>query len=604
MGKLWSEIQGFATLASLMDGHDSKRPTPAAARRPPIQPEMTVRQVASDYPGCREVFLRLGEPDGRPTKFGHLEPLDRFAKRSGIPLGTLLEELSSASGVPVDLEAARQKLVHRPFVVAALLTTLSLGAGWGALLLMKIGWRRSFDSVSAADVVAHGEAQLWGFVAVFVMGISLSYLPAVTGRSRPKVWRTRLLLMVVLLGVLGGFAWSMAPGRLSGLGPFSGLALVLAALGYLSYVFWQLAEKWRTPWGRFLVASTLWMVVWAVVELVLRIATKSSGPGIYSDRTRTVLMELAIFGFAQNSIYGFGQKLLPGFLRGGSTRRELFEITWIVHNAGVLALCLTHLADLTGKAWVGSVSIVVGALLFVVALRGLFRRRQAASRPEAGHGLLPRYIQLAFCWLLISLVMLAAGDLATALRGAAPPHPYLGALRHALTVGFMTTLILGVGQRLIPILEHRLLTWPALVTPIFVLIAAGNALRVATELATLVWPPAFPIMSFSSILELSALSLFAANVLRTLWPPVEPWRRTGLVTAQTRLASLLAEHPWLEDHLISRGLHYLGRARAVPNELTLGSFIKGEGFEIEDVVDRVNTLMAGHAPDHYRQTSL
>ena len=30
-------------------------------------------------------------------------------------------------------------------------------------------------------------------------------------------------------------------------------------------------------------------------------------------------------------------------------------------------------------------------------------------------------------------------------RGLAPPHAYLGAVRHGLTVGFMTTLILGVG---------------------------------------------------------------------------------------------------------------------------------------------------------------
>lgn len=558
---------------------------------------MTVRQVASDYPGCREVFLRYGEPDRQPLRFGHLEPLGRFARRSGVPLETLLEELARASGVAVDRDGPREKLAHRPFVVAALVTTLSLGAGWGALLLARIGWQGSFDTVSAADVVAHGEAQLWGFVAVFIMGISLSYLPVVTARPRPKVWQVRLLLLVVLLGVVGGFVWSMAPSSWSALGPFSGLALVLGALGYLCHVLWQLAGKWRTPWGRFMTASALWLVVWAVADLVFRIVARSSGPGVYSDQTRSILMGLAIFGFAQNSIYGFGQKLLPGFLRGGSTRRGLFEITWIAHNAGVLVLCLAHLANLNGYAWVGSVSIVMGALLYVVALRGLFRRRQAASRPEAGHGLLPRTIQVAFGWLLIGLVMLAAGDLADAVRGVAPPHAYLGALRHALTVGFMTTLILGVGQRLIPILEHRLLTWPALVVPIFLLIVAGNALRVATELATLVWPPAFLIMPFSSVLELSALSLFAANLLRTLWPPIDPWRRTGRLTPQTPVADLLAEHPWLEDHLISWGLHYLGRVRAVPNELTLGSLIKGEGFEVGEVVERMNGLMAGHTKD-------
>lgn len=555
---------------------------------------MTVRQVASDYPGCREVFLRHGEPDGRPMKFGHLEPLGRFAARSGVPLETLLEELSQASGVPVDREGARERLVHRPFIVAAMLTTLSLGAGWGALLLARIGLRGSFDAVSAADVVAHGDAQLWGFVAVFIMGISLSYLPGVAGQPRSKVWRTRLLLALALCGVLGGFAWSTAPGSLSGLGPLSGLALVLSASGYFGYVLRQLAGKWRALWGRFLAASAVWIVVWAVVELVLRSSAMSSGPGIFSDPTRMLLMELAIFGFAQNSIYGFGQKLLPGLLRGGSTRQGLFGIAWIAHNAGVLVLCLSHLADLNGIAWVGSVSILAGALFYVAALRGMLHRRPVASRPEAGHGLLPRYVQVAFGWLLIGLVMLAAGDLAEVVRGSAPPHAYLGALRHALTVGFMTTLILGVGQRLIPILEHRLLAWPSLVGPIFVLIVVGNALRVATELATLVWPAAFWIMPFSSVLELAALSLFTANVLRTIWPAVEPWRRTGRVTAQTHVANLLAEHPWLEDHLISWGLRYIGRVRAVPNELTLGSFIKGEGFETETVIDQINGLLNEH----------
>ncbi|HZV07498.1 MAG TPA: hypothetical protein VE999_20605 [Gemmataceae bacterium] len=63
------------------------------ATRPPIRPDMTVRQVAADYPGCREVLRRHGEPEDRPTKFGHLEPLTHFARRQGIELDQLLAEL-------------------------------------------------------------------------------------------------------------------------------------------------------------------------------------------------------------------------------------------------------------------------------------------------------------------------------------------------------------------------------------------------------------------------------------------------------------------------------------------------------------------------------
>jgi hypothetical protein len=107
-------------------------PTAGVPRRPPIHPAMTVRQVAADYPGCREVFRRHGEPEDRPTRFGHLERLDCFARRRRIPLDALLAQLADAAGVGVSRDEASARRAHRPFVAAALVLTLSLGAGWGA----------------------------------------------------------------------------------------------------------------------------------------------------------------------------------------------------------------------------------------------------------------------------------------------------------------------------------------------------------------------------------------------------------------------------------------------------------------------------------------
>jgi hypothetical protein len=192
------------------------------------------------------------------------------------------------------------------------------------------------------------------------------------------------------------------------------------------------------------------------------------------------------------------------------------------------------------------------------------------------------------------MVMLLVADLLWGVRGLSPPHAYLGAVRHALTVGFMTTLIMGVGQRLLPILGHTLLPWPRLALPTFVLIAAGNLIRVLTELATPHSALAFTIMPFSALLELSALALFTANSVRTMWPAPDPLLRTSRVTSATSVSVLLAEHPWLEDHLFSWGFAYVGRVRSVPGELTLGTLATGEGKNVVEIISRINELLEKH----------
>jgi hypothetical protein len=61
----------------------------------------------------------------------------------------------------------------------------------------------------------------------------------------------------------------------------------------------------------------------------------------------------------------------------------------------------------------------------------------------------------------------------------------------------------------------------------------------------------------------------------------------------TRVAILLAEHPWLEDHLIAWGLRYTGRVRSAPAELTLASLAVGEALDPEPFVARINALLSG-----------
>lgn len=553
---------------------------------------MTVRQVAVDFPASQDVFRRHGEQDAPPARFGHLEPLTHFARRRGIPLDELLAELAAATGLPIEHRGQFAERVHHSFIVSALVLTLTLGAGWGAWLLWLIGVQGHFDAAPVAHVIAHGEAQLWGFIVLFVMGISLRTVLQGAARHPRGPWICHGLLALALLGICGSMWWSIFPETIAVMGLASAAALVL-----MSGCFWCLqialvGPKWRVTWARAVLWSGFWLTLWAVVTFWLRWNAGNAGPGTYSDAQRLLLIELAVFGFAMNSIYGFGQMLLPGLLRIGSTRNGAIELGHWLHNVGTLLICCSSaiIGNSLGMI-IGSVLLVCGAGLFARGHRGFVGRRRTSRRDEQGHAPLDFYPPLAFGWLLVSLLLMTGGVIYEATFGTPLSHAYMGAVRHALTVGFMATLILGVGQRILPVLDRTVLAIPALVIPIFVLVGAGNLLRVSSELAILFTPTAFGVMPISAVLEWSALLLFTINVAATMFQR-DPLIRQGRVTKRSSLAVLLAERPWIEDRLRSGGVAYLERTRSVPEELTIGSFAQSEGLDASELVLQINSWLA------------
>lgn len=565
--------------------------------KPPLRPDMTVRQIAADYPACQEILRRHGEAERSGIKFGHLEPLERFARRQGIDAAALLRELAAAANVDTAPDSASGRSVHRPFIVTALATSFSIGAGWGAWLLWQIGREGSFDAASASSVVAHGEAQLWGFIVLFVVGIALRYLPVATSQPAVRGGPARLLLVLLLSAIFGAFFWSLWPARVPWMGPASGASAVAAALVYVTIIWRYVAKKLALTWARFVFCSASWLCVWAFYTCWLRANFSAAGPGAFAESARLRLLELAVFGFTLNSIFGFGLRLLPGFLGLGSPTSLLIEAAFWLHNLGAAALIAVGHAPWARAA--GAATIALGAVFYVLGMRGFRGRRPPAQadravapRPEIGERFLRRFMQLAFAWLLVSLGMLAASGAQSAWHSAAAAHSFIGAARHALTVGFMTTLIMGVAQRLLPVLGQTLLAWPQLVRPIFAFIAVGNLLRVGSELATAWWPMAYRIMPLSALLELTALALFTVNCLRTLWPPPDSLLREGTVSEKSSLKILLAEYPALEDELVRWGFAYVARVRAVPGELTIGSFAQGEGQDPAQTVERVNDWLS------------
>ncbi|MCL4217410.1 MAG: hypothetical protein KJ052_10470, partial [Candidatus Hydrogenedentes bacterium] len=112
-----------------------------------IEPDMTVRQVVADFPGAHAVFRGHGEIERPPARFGHIEPLTHFARRSGLPLPQLLDELAAATGAACSNARYHAERVHHGFILAALIIVLTAGAGWGGWLLWVIGFNTDFQAV-------------------------------------------------------------------------------------------------------------------------------------------------------------------------------------------------------------------------------------------------------------------------------------------------------------------------------------------------------------------------------------------------------------------------------------------------------------------------
>src|SRR5690606_30305627 len=75
--------------------------------------------------------------------------------------------------------------IYRRYFAAAIALVLTAGATWGALLLWSIGLGGSYQANSIHRVNAHGEAQIFGWVGLFIMGFAY--------QAFPRIWHTQLV---------------------------------------------------------------------------------------------------------------------------------------------------------------------------------------------------------------------------------------------------------------------------------------------------------------------------------------------------------------------------------------------------------------------------
>jgi hypothetical protein len=211
-----------------------------------------------------------------------------------------------------------------------------------------------------------------------------------------------------------------------------------------------------------------------------------------------------------------------------------------------------------------------GIALLIVALGTPRQFRLFGSVPENERDRGLKFIRAAFIWFIIATAMLVIVPVYNfgiymPLTGSRVPfsHAFFGAYRHAITVGFIMMMIVGVSSKVVPPLSGVDLRRAASLWPTFILLNLGNMMRVSFQIATDFTLTAFPIMGISGFIEVVGLTLWAYELVgnmrvgRELEKQIVSETLVELqplsIAPQTRVADVLRTYPQSLDVFLKHG---------------------------------------------------
>jgi NnrS protein/Domain of unknown function (DUF1858) len=590
-----------------------------------VTEKLVIPDLLRAAPHVRPVLDRYGLR-GCGGPLGPHETLGFFAQAHDVPLDRLLAEIraevSHPARAPVALpliDAGIADTIYRPFFRAGIAVVLTLGAVWGAYLLLRIAFAHSFTAAGLHEVNAHGHAQIFGWVGLFVMGFAYQAFPRFkhTTLSRPRLAVLSWWLMVT--GVIGRsvaeplaayWPWVAVPA-------VAAAGLEVIAIGLFVFVLaatWRASGKPLAFYDTYIVSALFWFVLQAVGEAVYLVATLgASGPDLLRlvATWQAPLRDVQIHGFALLMILGVSQRVFHHMYGLSAPNPRISRAALVALNTAVTGEVLgLVLMRLHNPAWAGLWygSVLVLAVTVAVLVTGW---RIFAAAPEPNRTL--KFLRAAYVWLFVSLGMLVllpayqfgllpwlAPDSGAAANGFS--HAFYGATRHAITVGFVSLMIVGVAAKVVPVLngvDGRSL--PRLWLP-FALINLGCALRVAAQTATDFSELPFPAAGVSGVLEVTGLALWGAHLWRimagryTVAEPVAPSAATGPLTAGHLVSDVLDRHPGLLPTFVAFGFRPLLNPvlrRTLARGVTVDQACHYAGVEVATFLDVLNDELTG-----------
>lgn len=265
----------------------------------------------------------------------------------------------------------------------------------------------------------------------------------------------------------------------------------------------------------------LWLTSAATVALMLYLAANRLTvipPGWDAPYLRATLA-----GAIVPIVLGYTLRTVPHMMGLQVPPTRPLQVALGVYLAGVLVQVAND-AGLAGPAghWLGMLGALAefASLVGYVALLRLLRLPGAPLAGLARKNPWPdRFVRTAYSWLLFSSALNFAYGL-SALLGRPAPHAFVASYHHALTVGFISMMIVGMSMRLVPVFIGVMNKRPALAGWVFGLLLAGNTARIFGQALAYLYGGSFYIlMGLSGFVEVCGLTLYAINLWWALEQP-------------------------------------------------------------------------------------
>jgi NnrS protein len=456
------------------------------------------------------------------------ESLQFFASVHQVDVDELVRELNDEMRMPREPYVYQESLpdfIYRRFFKAGIAIVLTVGALWGAVNLAQIALGRNFLQPRLLPAIhAHAHAMIFGWVGLFVMGFAYQSFPRFKNTT---LWRADLANASFYL-MLAGIGARMTAELLQprplalALGGFAAVA-ELAAISLFLLIIYRTARQPvepHNPYEKFLLASFGWFFLQAIVTDVFFFAKATAAT--QSELIRRIalidgpLRDIQVLGFAALVIAGVSQRFVPRVYALATPKRDRLNLIFALMNFSLLLDVLSYVAVLSTRDWYYAIGLELAYLMMPVWAVLLARQLGIFGRPGNTDRSF-KFIQAAYVWLIIATAMMPLFPLYGALTHQVFAHSYMGAQRHAITVGFISLMILGVSARVVPILagvDSKKLD--SLCGP-FLLINLGCAGRVGLQILTDFAPTtAYPLIGLTGFIEVVSLAWWGIGLWRVM----------------------------------------------------------------------------------------
>jgi hypothetical protein len=419
---------------------------------------------------------------------------------------------SLTAGEIFEITRAREKSLSHLlilYITTGLAFMLLPGTFLGVWNLLAISSHRAASSVSAGWVQAHGHAQIFGWIGTFILGIGFFSIPKLRRLNPLSLWAGWTCWALWTAGITlrwltGVYRWHWPV-----LLPVSATLELIAFLIFFSSVSGhrpQESGKWSLEkWVLVVITASVGLLVTLLVNLgaCVYLSARGSSPDLPAAFDQRFLV-LETWGFLVPFVWGFSAKWLPVFLGLRPIRERWLLVALAVNSLGVLIA-------LTSSIPFAAITLCGGILISMGALR-LLEPTQQAAKTKGVHPSFPVFIRSAYFWATAAALL---GIWASFVPAS---HGIWGASRHALTVGFLATMVFSIGQRILPAFSGmRLLFSAKLMFLSLLLLAIGCFLRVSSEIIAYqgfgTW--AWSWLPVSAVTEMTAVTVFAINLILT-----------------------------------------------------------------------------------------